>query len=569
MGNTQRPADHRKQALALALVLLLGVPLLASTLGAIAAGWNAQGWHDLRDDPQLPGALGLTLWTGTASSGLAVLLCRRLLSSTFASQAWPVMVRALSPMLAMPHAAFAIGLVFLISPSGWLLRAVSPWATGLTSPPPWFTTQDPWGLGLIAVLVAKELPFLLWSAATQLQRPDVAQRHRRELQTARSLGYTHQRAWQLVVWPQLWPRLRWPLLAVLVYSLTVVDMALVIGPTSPPMLAVLAWQWLLDADASRNAQGAAAAWLLAGVVIVVAAAVRFVTGQRYWRARWTAGLRGRPQSSHHDATYLPNPGRVLRRVPAWLRRHRVTLLLTAPYLAVMVALAVGSVAGIWSFPALMPQTLSLQAWQSVANSATTVGSTVTLALASALASLLWVVAWLECAPTSWQAVMRRIIYLPLLLPPVLWVVGVHSAALRTGLDASWLGVALAHTLSTTPYVLIALSPAYGGFDPRLRQIAASLGHGQLLFLLRVKWPLLRAALASAFAVGFAVSVAQYLPTAFVGAGRINTVSTEAITLAAGAQRSLTAAYAWLQWLLPVLVFILATRLGQPRRFTTT
>jgi putative thiamine transport system permease protein len=80
--------------------------------------------------------------------------------------------------------------------------------------------------------------------------------------------------------------------------------------------------------------------------------------------------------------------------------------------------------------------------------------------------------------------------------------------------------------------------------------------------------LLRSALASAFAVGFAVSVAQYLPTLYVGAGRFATVTTEAIALAAGGQRSLAAAFAWLQWLLPVLVFALAAWLGRARRFDT-
>ena len=85
-------------------------------------------------------------------------------------------------------------------------------------------------------------------------------------------------------------------------------------------------------------------------------------------------------------------------------------------------------------------------------------------------------------------------------------------------------------------------------------------------MLRVKWPPLRAALASAMAVGFAVSVAQYLPTLFVGAGRFATVTTEAVTLASGAQRSLTSAYAWLQWLLPVIGFALAAWAGRPRRF---
>jgi putative thiamine transport system permease protein len=152
------------------------------------------------------------------------------------------------------------------------------------------------------------------------------------------------------------------------------------------------------------------------------------------------------------------------------------------------------------------------------------------------------------------------------LPAVLWIVGMHAATVAWGLDARWSGLWLAHTLASVPYVLITLGPAYAGFDPRYRQVTASLGHGRIRFLVQVKWPQLRAALASALAVGFAVSVAQYLPTLFIGAGRFATVTTEAVTLAAGAQRSLTSAYAWLQWCLPVLAFGLAAWAGRPRRF---
>ena len=83
---------------------------------------------------------------------------------------------------------------------------------------------------------------------------------------------------------------------------------------------------------------------------------------------------------------------------------------------------------------------------------------------------------------------------------------------------------------------------------------------------RVKWPLLKRALASAWAVGFAVSVAQYLPTLFVGAGRWATVTTEAVTLASGGQRSLMSAYAALQMVLPWIAFGVASGLGRPRRF---
>jgi putative thiamine transport system permease protein len=535
---------------ALVLAAVIAVPSLGVVWSAGAAALHADAWNALWVDPQLPPALAMTLWTGLAATGLSVVLAALMLSFSFPGARWERVVKALAPMLAVPHAAFAIGLAFLIAPSGWLLRALSPWATGFDAPPAWATTQDPGGLGLIAVLVVKEVPFLLWAAATQLRRADTAARWARELDVATSMGYAPRTAWWRIVWPQLWPRLGGPLLAVLAYSLTVVDMALVIGPTTPPTLAVLAWQWLLDADAAMNAQGAAAAWLLALVVAVLAGALWAVPTLLRWRSRWTNGHRGASS-------------RVLRSGPVVL----VTLAaLPAIYLAVMLALAVGSVSGVWPFPRLLPDSFSWQGWQSVAASAQTVWTTCVLALISSVSALAWSVAWLECAPTHVDAQLRRLIYLPLLLPSVLWVVGLHRLALAWGIDGHWSGLYLAHSLAAMPYVLIALSPAYLNFDTRYAAIAASLQKSRWRFLSCIKWPLLKASLSAALAVGFAVSVAQYLPTLFVGAGRFATVTTEAVTLASGAQRSLTAAYAWLQWLLPALMFGVAAWVGRPRHF---
>lgn len=534
---------------ALVLALLLGLPLAWSAGAAIMAGLDWSAWQTLATAPQAWQALALSLWTGIAASVLAIAASAWILSRTFPYR-WPPVVRLLGPMLAVPHAAFGIGLVFLISPSGWLLRLLSPWASGLNAPPPWLTSQDPWGLGLIAALVAKEVPFLLWAAASQLQRADVAQRLRRELETARCLGYNPTTAWWRVVWPQLWPRLRWPMLAVLAYSLTVVDVALVIGPQSPPTLAVQAWTWLRDADPAVNGQGAAAAWLLALALALVAATASGLPRLALWRHRRTSGKRGRLDGGLRSS----NSGL------AGLR------LLLAVYLLVMLTLAVGSFSGVWPFPQVWPETITWAAWASVWASSSTLATTLTLALASAAGALAWSIAWLETAPRRWDDMVRRLIYLPLILPSVLWVVGVHATTLRWGMDAHWSGLWLAHSLACVPYVLITLAPAYGGFDPRYRAITATLGHGRARFLLQVKWPLLRPALWSAFAVGFAVSVGQYLPTLFIGAGRYATVTTEAVTLASGAQRSLTSAYAWLQWLLPVLLFSLAAWAGRPRRF---
>jgi putative thiamine transport system permease protein len=61
-------------------------------------------------------------------------------------------------------------------------------------------------------------------------------------------------------------------------------------------------------------------------------------------------------------------------------------------------------------------------------------------------------------------------------------------------------------------------------------------------------------------VGFSVSVGQYLPTVLIGAGRLTTVTTEAVALAAGGNRRVIGVYAFMQTLLPFLAFSIATGL---------
>jgi putative thiamine transport system permease protein len=255
---------------------------------------------------------------------------------------------------------------------------------------------------------------------------------------------------------------------------------------------------------------------------------------------------------------------VAHRHIAWTGALLALLLLA--YALVLLALALGSFIGSWPFPSLWAEFLTWAAWQSVAASTATLHTTLWLGLASSATALVMAVAWLEIAPRRWAAPMQTVLLVPLVLPAVLWTIGLHRLALALTIDATGWGLWLAHTLSGLPYVVLALQGPYTGFDARLAQVAASVGRTRTAFLWRVKWPLLRAALAASFAVGFAVSVAQYLPTLYVGAGRFNTVTTEAVTLAAGGQRSLTAAYAWLQWALPVLVFGVAAWLGRARRF---
>ena len=196
------------------------------------------------------------------STLLALLLTLLVFAAGHGTVALTRVKRAMTPLLAVPHLATAVGLAFLIAPSGWLARLVAPLA-GWQTPPDVALVQDPQGLALSLGLVLKETPFLVlmtFGALGQVRADD-------QLRMARSLGYDPVQAWLKVVLPLVYPQIRLPVYAVLAYSLSVVDMAIVLGPTTPPTLAPLVLRWFNDPDLGLRFQAAAGACLQLALVV--------------------------------------------------------------------------------------------------------------------------------------------------------------------------------------------------------------------------------------------------------------------------------------------------------------
>ncbi len=526
-------------------LLLFALPIAAALPVAVWQGLLGTAWSAVAADSQVPRALLLSIGTAVVSTLASLALTLWLVTHLYGSRAWVVLTRALGPLLAVPHAAFAIGLALLVMPAGVLARLLAR-PFGWSSPPDWPTVNDADGVGLTLVLLFKETPFLLWNAVALLARPELALQLRGWLASGRTLGYSDSALWWRVLWPLLLPRLAWPLLAVLAYGLTVVDLALIVGPASPPTLAVIAFASLQDGDAARNAEGAAMALLLAGLLLacVLAFVVAALLLRRVWRSRAVSGQR---------TAALRSSATVARGV-FW------TLL--ALYAVVALVLALSSATGVWTFPSLLPQSWTADAWQQVRASLGTVGLSAGLGVFATLAALALVLLWFEATPPSWDRHAMPLVFAPLVVPSLLLMVGLYTLALPLRLDGSVGGLAWVHTLVVLPYVFVALAPAWRHFDARFEHTALALGRSRAAFWWRIKAPMLAAPVAAALAVGFAVSVAQYLPTQFIGAGRHATVTTEAVTLASGGQRHTAAAFALLQALLPAIGFALAAAVGR-------
>ena len=505
-----------------------------------AEGGALSGFRAVLADPRLLPALRLTLFTGLVSTLLVAAVTVLVLVSMHGTRAWRWAMGALPPLLAVPHAALAVGLAFLLTPSGWLARLASPALTGWERPPTGWTVPDAGGWSLVLGLLVKEAPFLVLAAAAQLPSLDVDA----SLRIGRTLGYAPARCWSRLILPRLWPRVRLTFLVVLGFNLAVVDMAILLGPGHPPTLAVLLVQ--LVADPGTRAAASAGAVLLALLVgaacIATLGIERAVAGVA--RRRRRSGRRGRGSS-------------LARRVGL-----AVSVATFATGLAALVVLPLWSVAARWRFPEPLPSAWSLENWtRRIGSLAEPALATLGFALATAACALVAGIVYLEAERRGRVPRLDWLWYVPLLVPQVALLFGWQVAALALRVDGTWAVVAHAHWVYALPYVVLILAAAWRELDPRWSHAASTLGAGYWRTLWRVRLPLLRRPVWQAAAVATSVSVAQYLPTLLLGAGRHPTLATELVAGQGGMDRRAIAALAVLQALLPLATFALA--LGVP------
>ena len=336
----------------LTLLAMLG-PVLAGVLGTLAPAfgylpavgqtdWTLDPFRKLSDWPGVFSASRLSLTTGLAATAVSLGIVVLITAGWTGTRAFARIERLLSPLLSVPHAAAAFGIAFLIAPSGWIARAFSPWFTGWDRPPDLLIVQDTWGLTLTAGLIAKEVPFLMLMTLATLGQAQNSQSR----MVAQSLGYGRVSGWIKTVFPRVYAQIRLPVYVVLAYSMSVVDVAVILGPNTPPTLSVQIVRWMSDPDLMMRLQAAAAALLQ--LALVVAALVLWrtleilVSGIGLFLIR--RGNRGVLE------TILRSTGMV------------AALVTSLSIILGLASLLIWSFAGLWSFPDAIPDSLTMRSW---------------------------------------------------------------------------------------------------------------------------------------------------------------------------------------------------------------
>ncbi|MBO3758962.1 ABC transporter permease subunit [Ciceribacter sp. L1K22] len=552
-GSGQAVALFARAAVLLTFALLV-LPITFGLAGTIlpafgylpALGGNTFGlkaFGRLAEAPGIAQGAILSLTSGLVATGLSLSITLVFVAGFAGTPALSRLQHLLSPLLAVPHAAAAFGLAFLIAPSGYLIRLVAP-LFGIDRPPDILIPHDPMGLTMIAGLVIKETPFLFLVTLAALPQVDLAATRR----LAASFGYGRIAGFVYLIWPSLYRQIRFAVYAVIAYSTSVVDVALILGPNLPGTLAARLVQWMNDPDLSIRFLASAGAVLQ--LAVTLAALLLWHLLERFcgtlvclWRDRGYRAVR--------DGTLRSLSALIIGTIG-------VTVF------AGIGILAVWSVAGLWQFPDLMPQSLTLRSWQTaLPRIMGPLVTTLSTGFVSTLIALFLTIGCLERETQTGRTGRDKgllILYLPLIVPQITFVFGLQLLFIGSGSQHRLAALVLVHLVFVLPYVFLSLADPWRSLDRRYEVIATALGKSRLTVLLRIRLPMLLRPLLTASAVGFAVSVGQYLPTLLVGEGRLTSITTEAVALASGNNRRVIGVYALLQTLLPFVAFALAALL---------
>ena len=541
------------------LLLLLCIPVLAGLVGVIfpalgyfpAIGANSFSLDVFRTLFALDGIwhmVWLSLFTGVGSTLLAM-AGAFLLLATFYQSSWLEKVQGLlSPFLVFPHAAAAIALLFVLSPSGIFARLM---VLGGDDVPPVagssFFPYDEFGFSVLLALSLKELPFIILMALSVMSQPLIKKKLLGYVNVGSSLGYSPTASFFKLVAPSIFTQIKLPILAVLVFATSNVEIPLILGSNNPSTLAVAIMHWFNHIDLSMRLLASSAAVLqvaVSGVVLLLFFAVEHFL--------MYLGKQSLIKGRRHGADAL------VRGIGYGIVSLYVILISTVIYAVVMY-----SIAKHWSFPALLPEGVTFLHWGTALEAlATPLVNSLLLGMLVSTSAMLLVLFTLESeqlkpAARHANSAFSISLFLPLLVPGVAFLYGLVWFQQLVLQNAVWFHTYIAHMVYVVPYVFLSMAVAYRKFDNRYAMVAQSLGKTPWQVFYRIKLPLMLNAILVAWALGLAISFSQYLPTLLASGGTIATITTEAVASVSGSSTRLTAVYVIIQGAMPLIGFVIA------------
>ncbi len=523
---------------------------LGSNLESSISGINLNIWRDFFSEPQVSKSIFLTFKIASIATLLSVLSTFLIGGFFYNSRVYVKLEKKILPfLLSIPHSTFAIGLIFLISPSGFFFRIINLFFNW-EAPPQVITYQDPGGYALIASLCIREIPFLLFVVFAALSQIKT----RLTSLTASTMGYSAFTIWTKIIWPQIYQRIKLPIFIVLAYSLSPIDLSIIIGPNNPPNLIILILEWFQEPDLYYKKIASSATIFILFILLVQILlwwVIEKITAWLFKRVK-TNGRRGKKNKSLEFLIF-----------------SFMAIIFFSMFFSFLLNF-VWSFAKRWPFPEIFPNSFTLQYWERIIIFATNsyIFNSVFIGVTSTLLGLILCLFFLEAEKKFpfLKKLFTYSIYFPLLIPSILFLFGIYLFYLYFHFDFIFMKIILVHLLFVVPYLFIVLRDNYHHYNEKYSIIAKSLGKNSLVTFFKVKLFLLIKPIIFALIIGFSVSFNEYLSTLWIGEGRVSTVTIEAVNLASGGERNIIGVFAFLQILIPLFFFSFCLYIGRKTEY---
>ena len=480
----------------------------------------------------------MSLFTGLGSTLLALFFSQVILLYFFKTRAYNYIKIIISPLIALPHITMAIGLIFLFSPSGLFFRLFSPWLTGFDRPPNFFIIPDEYGFFLILGLILKEIPFFILVSLSAIQQFSA----RQIFDLGKSLQNSNFSSWCILIFPLIYKKIRLVIFIVIAFTASVVDMSLILAPSTPSTLAIRILQIYQssDIDSFFIASNLALIQLLIIIILLLSWMIleRIVEHKLFFIFFM--------KILSFKIFFLKN-----------LIFASAAILFSLSVLGIFSSLLWGFSKN-WYFPSFFPNSIDIDTFINFYNENKFIVfiSIFISVVVSFLSSLLTII-WVELMDIlkMKKLYLEWIIFIPLFIPQISFLIGLQSFIILFNFDSFLIPLIIIQLFYVIPYSFIILAPSLREIKKDVIRVAASLGKNRFQRLVQIKLPIIMSSFLTSFAIGMLVSFSLYIPVYFIGAGRVTTLTVEALNLALSGSRQDLGVATFFQIIIPILILI--------------
>lgn len=245
--------------------------------------------------------------------------------------------------------------------------------------------------------------------------------------------------------------------------------------------------------------------------------------------------------------------------------HRLAVItLILVLLAPLVGFFINAFAFRWFYPQLVPQEITLRAWENVADpNSKVIEAFINSSVIAVSVTIVSIIIGLPAARAlglhqfRGKTLVEFLVLAPTIVPGIAVAIGLNINFLRWGLAGTMFGVGLVHLVPVMPYVVLTLSGVFANYNPEFEEQSRTLGAGPIRTFVYVTLPSIFPGIVVAGLFAFLVSWSNYILTFLIGSGRVITLPFLLFSTASGGNNANTAAMS-LVFIAPAIFILILT-----------